>query len=147
MVDGEHAGQTVGANASGNRHLTQTGAERRAAMRVIGLQGLISLVTAGLAGLTGGARAGFSALLGGAMAMAATLVFVVALFRHPDGTPAGRVAWGFFVGWVLKVALTIGLLVLAFRSQNVVPVALLVGYAATYVAYWLAPRGPASIWR
>ena len=133
--------------ATGHRLLTRTGAERRAALKVVGLQGLISLAAGGLAAGIGGARAGGSALLGGTMAMAANLVFVVALFRHPDGTPAARVAWGFFVGWGLKVALTIALLYLAFQSRNVVPVALLAGYAATYVAYWFAPRGPASIWR
>ena len=58
------------AMASGNPYLTQTGAERRAALRVVGLQGLISLGSAGIAGLIGGVRAGGSALLGGVMAMA-----------------------------------------------------------------------------
>jgi len=147
VVGGWDAGRAMVAMASKSRLLTQTEAERRAAMKVVGWQALITLATAGLAAMIGGARAGGSALLGGTVAMAATLVLIVGLFRHRDGTPAARVAWGFFVGWGLKVALTIGLLYVAFRSRNVVPVALLAGYAATFAAYWLAPRGPVSIWR
>ena len=135
------------ANGSDVGFLTRTGAERRAALRVVGIQALIALGVAGLAALVGGSPAAGSALLGGAVAVAATLFFVFALFRHPDGTPAGRVAWGFFLGQGLKVAVTIGLLYVAFRVRGVVPVALLAGYIATYAAYWFMPRGPASRWR
>jgi ATP synthase protein I len=135
------------ADAAGSRYLTRAGAERRAALRVVGVQALIALGLAGLAALAGGKMAAISALVGGAVAVVATLFFVFALFRHPDGTPAGRVAWGFFLGQGLKVAVTIGLLYVAFRVRGVVPAALLAGYAATYMAYWFMPRGPASRWR
>ncbi len=127
--------------------LTRTGAERRAALRIVGIQALIALGVTGLAALAGGTAAAGSALAGGTVAVVATLFFVFALFRHPDGTATGRVAWGFFLGQGLKVATTIGLLYVAFRVRGVVPAALLAGYAATYVAYWFMPRGPASRWR
>jgi hypothetical protein len=70
----------------------------------------------------------------------------VALFRYPDGAGAERVVWGFFVGQGLKTALTIGLLVVCFRTRGVEPMALVAGYAVTYAAYWFARRGPALRW-
>ena len=115
-------------------------------MRVVSLQGLIACALAATSALVWGAAAGRSVLLGGAIGAAATLFLVVALFRHREGVPARWVVWGFFVGQGLKIVLTIGLLALCFRARGVVPAALLAGYAATYVAYWFAARGPASSW-
>jgi len=135
------------ADASGSRYLTRTGAERRAALQVVGIQALIALGVTALAALVGGQKAAISALAGGTVAAVATLFFVFALFRHPEGTSAGRVAWGFFLGQGLKVAVTIGLLYVAFRVPQVAPGALLAGYAATYMAYWFMPRRLASRWR
>jgi ATP synthase protein I len=126
--------------------LTQTGAERRAALRVVMLQALIALGVAAAVGLIWGVPSARSALLGGGVGAAATLLFVFALFRHPDGAAGGRVVWGFFLGQGLKVGLTVALLAVAFRSRAVVPLALLGGYIATYAAYWLVPRGPAARW-
>ena len=146
MVGGGLGGANVRANDPGSRILTPAQAERRAAMRVVRLQGLIALALAAVVALVWGASAGRSALLGGAVGAAATLFFVVALFRHADGAATGRVVWGFFLGQGLKVALTVALLLVAFRSRAVVPLALLAGYMATYAAYWLAKRGPAARW-
>jgi len=42
------------------------------------------------------------------------------------------------------VALSIGLLIVAFGAEGAVPVALLAGYGATFVGYWAAPRLPLS---
>lgn len=123
--------------------LTRTGAERRAAFRVVMLQGLIAVTMACAIAVIWGVPAGGSALLGGCVGAAATLVFVIALFRLPEGAAQGRVVVSFFVGQGLKVALTVALLAVAFRSRRVVPLALLGGYAATYAAYWLARRTPA----
>ena len=134
------------ANEAGRRLLTATSAERRAALGVVRTQALIAVAAGGVAALVGGWPAARSALVGGGVAAVASLFFVIALFRHPDGVPAGRVAWGFFLGQGLKVALTVALLLLAFRSPAIAPGALLAGYAATYAAYWFAPHGPASRW-
>lgn len=121
-------------------------AERRAALKVVKLQGVIGLAVAGALASVWGWPAGRSALLGGGVGMVATLFFVVALFRYPEGVSAARVAWGLFFGQALKVALTVALLLAAFRSSAVVAPALLGGYAATFAAYWWASRGPASRW-
>ena len=133
-------------NESGRRLLTPVAAERRAALRVVGRQALVALAVAAVAALGFGFSAGRSALLGGGVGVAATLLFVIALFRSPEGTSAARVAWEFYLGQALKVGLTVALLALVFRSRGTAPLAVLAGYVATYLAYWFTPRGPASRW-
>ena len=80
----------------------------------------------------------------GAVGLAVTAAAVLAYFWLVRGTRAGalRAAWDLYLGQVLKVALTIALLVTAFRSPGIVPAALLAGYAASFVGYWTAPRAP-----
>ncbi len=133
-------------NDPGPRLLTPIAAERRAALKVVSRQALVALLVALLSGFGFGAAAGRSALLGGGVGVLATLIFVLALFRHRSGAPAARVAWSFYLGQTLKVLLTMVLLALVFRSRGTVPLAALAGYMATYLAYWFTPHGPASRW-
>jgi ATP synthase protein I len=133
-------------NESGPRLLTPVAAERRAALGVVRRQAWVALALALVAGLGFGFGAARSVLLGGGVGVVATLFFVLALFRHREGTPAARVAFGFYLGQVLKVLLTVALLALVFRSRGASPLAVLAGYMATYLAYWFTPHGPASRW-
>ena len=130
----------------GPRLLTPVAAERRAALGVVRRQAWVALGLALVAGLGFGFEAGRSVLLGGGVGVVATLFFVLALFRHREGTPAARVAFSFYLGQVLKVLLTVALLALVFRSRGASPLAVLAGYMATYLAYWFTPHGPASRW-
>jgi ATP synthase protein I len=133
-------------NDPGSRLLSPIAAERRSALGVVRRQAIVALAVALVAGLGFGFAAGRSALLGGGVGVVATLFFVLALFRYPEGTPAARVAWGFYLGQALKVLLTLALLAMVFRSRGSAPLAVLVGYMATYLAYWFTPHGPASRW-
>lgn len=123
--------------------LTRVQAERRAAFRVVVAQAVITLGVAAVAAAGWGAAAARSALLGGGIGIAAATFMVLAVFRYPEGANATRIAWGFYLGQFLKVALSVALLVMAFTSKGVVPLALLVAYAATFAGYWAAPRLPA----
>jgi len=92
-----------------------------------------------------GSRAGASALLGAGIGIAATSLMAFAMLRHGAGASAQRVAWSFFSGWVVKVAVTVALLVVAFRSPKVHAAALLAAYVATFFGYWFGvarSRGP-----
>jgi F0F1-type ATP synthase assembly protein I len=122
--------------------LTRVQAERKAAFRVVFAQAAITLGVAAVAAAGWGAAAGRSAFLGGGIGIAATAFMVLVAFRYPEGAGAARIAWGFYLGQFLKVALSIALLVVAFRAQGVVPLALLVAYVATFAGYWAAPRWP-----
>ena len=125
--------------------LSAVQAERRAALRVVRRQAVAALLTAGLL-VPWGVGAAVSAVAGGAVGVVATSLFAWMLFRHPEGTSAARVAWSFYLGQALKAGLTIGLLAVIFRSRVPAPWAVLAGYLVTHVAYWWAPKAPASRW-
>jgi F0F1-type ATP synthase assembly protein I len=109
---------------------------RRAANVVLG-QGLLGAVVAAACLAVWGSRAGASALLGAGIGIAATSLMAFAMLRHGAGASAQRVAWSFFSGWVVKVAVTVALL-----SPKVHSAALLAAYVATFFGYWIgAARG------
>jgi ATP synthase protein I len=122
--------------------LTRVQAERRSALRVVLAQVAITLGVAAAAAAGFGAAAGRSALWGGGIGIAASVFMVLVVFRYPEGASAARIAWGFYLGQFLKVALSIALLIVAFRTEGMVPLALLVAYVATFAGYWAAPRLP-----
>lgn len=124
--------------------LTRIQAERKSAMRIVLVQGIITALVAAACGLGWGQEAANSALRGGGIGMAATALMVVAVFRYPEGASAARIAWGFYLGQFLKVALSIALLIVAFGAPGAVPAAVLAGYVATFAGYWGAPRLPLS---
>ena len=115
---------------------------RRRALYVVLGQGLLGAVVAAACLAVWGSRAGASALLGAAIGIVATSLMAFAMLRHADGASVQRVAWSFFSGWVVKVAFTVALLVVAFRSPKVHAAALLAAYVATFLGYWIgAARG------
>jgi F0F1-type ATP synthase assembly protein I len=122
--------------------LTRVQAERRAAYRVVLAQAAITAAAAAVALAGWGAAVARSALWGGGIGIAASAFMVLAVFRHPEGAGVLRIAWGFYLGQFLKVALSIALLVVAFGAEGVVPIAVLVAYVATFAGYWAAPRLP-----
>ncbi len=122
--------------------LTRVQAERRAALRVVIAQGTITLAVAAACAAGWGAAAAKSAAWGGAIGIAATALMALALLRRGDKIGALQAVWGLCLGQALKVALTIALLVTAFRAPGTVPAALLAGYVASFAGYWAAPHAP-----
>ena len=107
-------------------------------------QAAITVAVGAFAAAGWGVAPAKSALWGGCIGTAASALMALAIFRYPEGAAAARIAWGFYLGQFLKVALSIGLLIVAFGAEGAVPVALLAGYGATFVGYWAAPRLPLS---
>ena len=123
--------------------LTRLQAERRAAFRVVGAQLVLTLLLAVLALALGGPRSAASALWGGAIGMAATSLMALAVFRPAEGSSPTRILWGVLLGQTLKIALTVALLITAFRSPRVEPLSLLGAYMASFAPYWFASGLPA----
>jgi F0F1-type ATP synthase assembly protein I len=65
-----------------------------------------------------------------------TLYMAATLFRHSLTHGAHLSVVSFAMGWLIKVALTIALLIAAFRSPAVAPLALLGGLFGALAAYW-----------
>jgi len=116
---------------------------RRQAVAVVLGQGLLGAIVAIACLAVWGPRAGASALLGAGIGIAATSLMAFAMLRHGAGADPQRVAWSFVTGWLVKVILTLGLLVVAFRSPGVDAASLLAAYLATFLGYWVgaARRG------
>ena len=106
-------------------------------MNVVLGQGLLGAVVAAACLAVWGSRAGASALLGAGIGIAATSLMAFAMLRHGEGANAQRVAWSFVSGWLVKVAFTLVLLVVAFRSPGVDAAPMLAAYVATFFGYWL----------
>lgn len=87
-------------------------------------------------GLALDARVGWSVLTGGAIGSVWTVYMALTLFKHSLSHGARMSVASFVLAWIIKVALTISLLVMAFRSKLFVPVALLAGLFCAMVAYW-----------
>jgi F0F1-type ATP synthase assembly protein I len=102
---------------------------------VLGQVLLGSMVAAGCLAAWG-SRAGASALLGAGVGVVATALMAFAMLRHGAGTDAGRVVWSFVSGWLVKVAFTLAVLVVALRSRQVDAGPLLAAYVATFFGYW-----------
>ena len=109
---------------------------RRQALAVVLGQGLLGAIVAIACLAVWGSRAGASALLGAGIGIAATSLMALAMLRHGEGADPQRVAWSFFSGWVVKIAFTLALLVVAFRSRRVDAAPLLAAYVATFFGYW-----------
>ena len=109
---------------------------RRQAVAVVLGQGLLGVIVAIACLAVWGSRAGASALLGAGIGIVATSLMAFAMLRHGASATAQRVAWSFFSGWLVKIAFTLALLVVAFRSPGVEAGPLLGAYVATFFGYW-----------
>lgn len=78
-----------------------------------------------------------SLLVGGAIGAIWTVYMALTLFRHSLTHGVRMSALSFVTAWVIKLALTISLLVIAFRSGRLAPLGLLGGLFAALMAYWV----------
>lgn len=83
-----------------------------------------------------GARAGWSALAGGMIGLIWTVYMAFTLFKHSMNHGVRLSPLTFFAAWAIKVALTVSLLIIAFRSGLVTPLALLAGLFGSMMSYW-----------
>lgn len=93
---------------------------------------------AAVAAIFWGTRTGGSVLAGGGIGLIWTVYMALTLFRHSLNHGMRMSAATFLTGWLIKVALTVTLLIVAFRSKAIVPPALLAGLAAALISYGVA---------
>ena len=97
-------------------------------------------------GLIFGVRTGVSVLAGGVIGLLWTVYMAFTMFKHSLNQGARLSMVSFLGGWIMKLGLTFGLLIIAFRSRVFIPPALLSGLFGAMVAYWgwLTFRGAAD---
>lgn len=107
--------------------------------RVVALQAAATALAAAVA-LAWGANAAASVLLGGAVAVVPNACFAWTLRDGAaDGVAAASAAAGVLLRWVGKMALTVGLLVLALVFLSPAPAAFVAGLAVAVLAPLGAP--------
>jgi F0F1-type ATP synthase assembly protein I len=87
-------------------------------------------------GVVFGVRAAASVLAGGGIGLLWTVYMAVVMFKHSLDHGARLSPLSFLGGWLIKVALTVSLLVIVFRSRALVPPAVLGGLFWSMVAFW-----------
>jgi F0F1-type ATP synthase assembly protein I len=111
-------------------------AAARQSLQIAVWQALWIAVLAAIFGLALGKRAAWSVLAGGGIGLVWTLYMALVLFKHGLTHGAGMGPLSLLAGWLFKVVVTIGLLVIAFRSRAFAPLPLLAGLFGAMVAYW-----------
>lgn len=81
-------------------------------------------------------RVGWGVLIGGGIGSTWTVYMAITLFKHSVHHGVRMSALSFMVAWVIKLALTVSLLVVAFRSRLFAPLGLLGGLFGAMVTYW-----------
>lgn len=110
---------------------------------IIGWQAALTLIIAAAAAVQGGSNAALSALAGGGIGVVANLLYVWRAMRlsvdEVGNTDAMRAYRGQAAGEAVKFAATLAGFALVFVGyKSVAPIPLFVGYASTFVIYWLA---------
>ncbi|HYM41648.1 MAG TPA: ATP synthase subunit I [Steroidobacteraceae bacterium] len=110
---------------------------RRLAFGVVLGQAAVTGVAALAAWGLGGEGAALSALLGGGIATMGSLAMAVLVFAR-TAADAQRVVASFYVGEAVKIALIAAAFAAVLATVRVVPLAMLAGFAVTYLVYWIA---------
>jgi F0F1-type ATP synthase assembly protein I len=111
-------------------------ATARQAWRILVWQVGWIVAIAALSAVVFDAKAGWSVLVGGSIGLIWTVYMGLTLLRHSVDHGARLSALTFFGGWLIKVALTFSLLIVAFRSKAMAPLPVLGGLSVALVAYW-----------
>ena len=114
-------------------------ARRLAFSVVLGQAGVTVIATLAAWGIAGQAAA-MSALLGGSVATVGSMAMVALVFAGAAAN-AQRIVAAFYTGEAVKLAVVVVLFVVVLRTVRVVPLAMLAGFAATYLVYWIALVG------
>jgi ATP synthase protein I len=113
---------------------------RRLAFGVVLGQAVVTAI-AGLVALgIGGKVASLSALAGGGIATLGSLAMAALVFGGASAS-APRALGAFYLGEAVKLVIVVVLFVVALKMMRVAPLAMLAGFAATYLMYWVALAG------
>lgn len=117
--------------------IARDGGIRRIAARILVAQAALTIVVAAVCALVWGRTHAMSALVGGLIGLIANAFMTLSALR-PTASAAGALGRLMF-GQLVKVAVTVGLLVIVARSGWANWPALLSGYAVTLVMFWFVP--------
>jgi len=98
----------------------------------------VSVAAAGVGLATGGTRAAYSAAVGGAICVLSGAYLAARMFRTQPGSSPAQVLRAFYVGEVVKVALTALLFAVTILYLDVDVLIVILAYVAALAVYWVA---------
>jgi F0F1-type ATP synthase assembly protein I len=110
---------------------------RRLAGRILLGQAAVTIILAALVAAGAGQKSGLSALSGGLIGLIANLYMTIAALR--PARSAGFAFGRLLVGQFVKVLLTVGMFLAVAQRKDVVWPAVIAGYVATLVVFWVVP--------
>lgn len=110
---------------------------RRLAGRILLGQAAVTIVLAALVAAGAGQKSGLSAFSGGLIGLIANLYMTIAALR--PARSAGFAFGRLLVGQFVKVLLTVGMFLAVAQRKDVVWPAVIAGYVATLVVFWVVP--------
>jgi ATP synthase protein I len=117
--------------------IARDGGIRRTAARILMAQAAITILIAAVCALIWGRTHAMSALAGGLIGLIANVFMTLSALR-PTASAAGALGRLMF-GQLVKIAVTIGALLIIARGGWANWPALLIAYAATLVMFWFVP--------
>lgn len=102
------------------------------------IQAVVAIVFAGLWQLVAHSG-GASALVGGLICWVANAIFVLLAFRHSGAGRSKQIYSGFFIGQLAKFFVTVSLFGVAFWTQRLMGLPLILGFMMTQGVFWVAP--------
>ncbi len=111
---------------------------RIAVLCLAGGQLLLTLLLTATAWLTGYDNAALSVFVGGSIGMIAGLYQALRLLQVDSAGAPEAFLRGLWVSEAVKILLTVAMFVLAIRVSKIEMVPTIVGYAVTYIVYWIA---------
>lgn len=117
--------------------IARDGGIRRIAARILMAQAATTILIAAVCALVWGRTHAMSALAGGLIGLIANVFMTLSALR-PTASAAGALGRLMF-GQLVKIAVTIGALLIVARGGWANWPALLIAYAATLVMFWFVP--------
>ena len=117
--------------------IARDGGIRRTAARILMAQAATTILIAAVCALVWGRTHAMSALAGGLIGLIANVFMTLSALR-PTASAAGALGRLLF-GQLVKIAVTIGALLVVARGGWANWPALLIAYAATLVMFWFVP--------
>ncbi|HEY2684023.1 MAG TPA: ATP synthase subunit I [Steroidobacteraceae bacterium] len=111
---------------------------RRLAFSVVLGQAAVTLLCGLAAWLIASGHAALSALLGGGISTVSSLAMALLGVGGRSALDPSRALRMFFVGETAKIAVMIALFVVVLKTMQVVPLAMLGSYLATFFVFWVA---------
>lgn len=111
---------------------------QRAAFKLAACQIALTTLVVALAAVIGDTGSAFSAGVGGGIGVVAGLYQALRIFRVDAAADPERLLRSVYISEAIKIALTVALMIAAIRTLNVQFLPFMLGYIATYVAYWAA---------